>query len=45
MVGKGDTNVDVSKFSNNEELGYLVTTGNTSFELGEKDFDLVMQLL
>ena len=45
VVGKGDTNIDVSKFTNNEELGYLVTTGNTSFELGEKDFDLLCAII
>lgn len=45
VVGTGDTNIDVSKFSNNEELGYLVTTGNTSFELGEKDFNLLCAII
>lgn len=45
VVGTGDPNIDVSKFSNNEELGYLVTTGNTSFELGEKDFDLLCAII
>ena len=45
VVGTGDTNVDISKFSNNEELGHLVTTGNTSFQLGEKDFNLLCAII
>lgn len=45
VVGTGDANIDVSKFSNNEELGYIVTTGNTSFELGEKDFNLLCAII
>lgn len=45
IIQDGDVNVDISKFTNNEELGYTVTVGNTSYILGENDFDLLCAII
>lgn len=45
VVGIGDPNVDVSNFQNNVDLGYEVTTGNTSYQLGESDFELLCAII
>lgn len=45
VTGVGDPNVDVSNYTNNAELGYAVTTGNTSFELGDKDYELLCAII
>lgn len=45
ITGVGDPSVDVSNYTNNAELGYAVTTGNTSFELGDKDYELLCAII
>ena len=37
--------MDISNFENNADLGYEVTTGNTSYELGESDFNLLCAII
>lgn len=41
----GDPNVDISKYHNNLAAGFEVTTGNTSYELNDSDFQLICAIV
>ena len=41
----GNPNIDVSKYTNNAELGYNVTTGNLAYELGTEDYNLLCAIV
>ena len=41
----GNPNIDVSKYTNNPELGYNVTTGNLAYELGTEDYNLLCAIV
>ena len=41
----GNPNIDVSKYTNNAELGYNVTTGNLAYELGAEDYNLLCAIV
>lgn len=45
VIGVGDPSIDVSHYTNNPELGYVVTTGNMSFELNESDYNLLCAIV
>ena len=41
----GKSDVDISKFSDDEEAGYRVTTGHMSYELTDDDIDLLCSVV
>ncbi len=43
--GIGDKNIDISRYSNKPESGFVVTTGNMTYELCEEDFELICAIV
>ena len=44
-TGIGDKDIDVSHYHNNEANGFVVTTGNTTYELCDEDFELLCAIV
>ncbi len=42
---KDDPNIDISKYSNNLEAGFEVTTGNLTYDLCEEDIELLCAIV
>ena len=45
VITQGDPNIDISRYHNNIESGFEVTTGNLAYELCDEDIDLLCAIV
>lgn len=45
QMSSGDPNIDISKYHNNLEMGFEVTTGNLAYEVSDKEYELLCAIV